>query len=885
VSEQRRINADVPGGADYVGLLVQMGLVPVQRSVWAHVGTTSGEYGWKFHLSAVQTNAFALLESVLPVLIRRNAAFKIARRGELLGMLNEGALGPTQVGKFMTVYPSQDSREINELAAELITVTSELKGPKVQTDLHLGGVVYARYGSFSPATYRDRLGFFVTTDHSDKGAYRIPFVPPEGVPNPFDSFIPPQLSTPASLKLLGPGYLVTGILHTHPKGAVLTALDLQCQESVRRVVLKEGRAFCMSDKHGRDMWFRLRNQAHAHNALASSGIVPPAGELFEQGGSLYLPLEHVEGRDLGARPALPYRALKNEDQKAILNELRTVFKAVQRIHESGYAHRDLSMRNIRVTPSGQIMLLDFEISYCVARPQGPPLSEGTRGFVSPQQVAGETASISDDLFALGSIIICLITGLDPHRVLYAQTPHRAAQIEALSGAHPALCALAATCVSDDAELRPSACACHDVVTEILASSNVPAHDSPTPNPDSLRPLVIEGLHWLLRTARRDRQTGMWLSPDLDSGEHASLKLVNNYRVYRSANRGVAGVLYTISKLHRFGFRFDQAREEAEKAVDWLLGHQDTPDDQLPGLHFGEAGVAVTMSETIAAGLIEQGPWFNRYMEEALCGPLDWPDLTHGAAGQGMAAIICSQLLGRPEFFGAAGRCAAFLLDSQSSDGSWVLPEGVRAMSGSVYTGFAHGVAGIISFLASYARFADSDSARAAAERGGQWLLETARPGPLGLSLWWPLNPQTNEAWAWWCHGAPGISLAFVALFELTGKLKYAAAVRACLRGHPKDVRNPNMSQCHGLSGLGEILIEAHRVLREEEWLQRAQTLGQLLSNLVRREPAGASWLVENPYQATPDLMIGTGGVIHFLARLQCGPDAGFGLPLMPAQKP
>ncbi len=869
---------------DYQGVLLRMGFSLKSHGVWAHVGGAEGEYGWKLHLSATQTSAVALLENVLPILMRFGFAFKVARDPQLLGLLNEGAFGATQVGKFMTIYPTQVTAQINALADELMAVTQAFRGPKIQTDLHLGTVVYTRYGSFNPAIKRDRLGLYSLVDNMHKGQYSVPFVAPEGIPNPFNAYVQQQSAPPKNVRPIGPGYLVIGLVQMHAKGAVLSAIDVRHQENVRRVVLKEGRPHCVSDKYGREMWFRLRNQARAHQDLSHTGIVPASGELFEHGGSLYLPMDYVEGRDLGTRPALPFRALEPNKQKELLSELLETAKALRLIHEAGYAHRDLSMRNIRVTPSGRVMLVDLEISHCLADAASPPLSQGTPGFVSPQQLAGEAASLADDRFAFGSVVICLTTGLDPQRVLYAGSDDRAAQIEALSGAPTAICVLAAKCVDDDAEVRPSAQASEDVIREVIETRPPAAAMVVRPKTTSLRQLVMDGLGWLLRGATRDSQSGMWISPDLDSDEHASLKLVSNYRVYRSTNRGVAGVLYTIAKLHRFGFRVEDAKEQAERTVDWLLDHRDTPDDQMPGLHFGEAGVAVSIAETIDAGLVEQGSWLKPYIEEALSGSLDWPDLTHGAAGQGMAAIICSQRLGRPELMLFAERCVVYLVDSQNSDSTWALPEGVKAMSGSVYTGFAHGVAGIVSFLATYARLSSSEGAHAAAERGGEWLLEAARTGPLGLSLWWPLTRDGEEAWAWWCHGAPGISLALLALYELTGKSKYAAAVRACLRGHPEEVRYPNMSQCHGLSGLGEILLEAHRVTHEDEWLRRAETLGTLLSHLARRDSKGASWLVENPYQPTPDLMIGNAGVIHFLARLQCVSQTGFGMPLMPGKE-
>ncbi|MBN3815595.1 protein kinase/lanthionine synthetase C family protein [Paraburkholderia sp. Se-20369] len=822
-----------------------------------------------------------MLDLVVPILVRHDVPFKIARDPELLGMLNEGALGATQVGKFMTVYPPQDDETINALADELIAATHEVLAPKIQTDIHLGGAVYARYGSFDPAMKRDRLGLFIPIRDDHKGEYTVPFVAPDGIPNPFSAYI--RATEPRSVRPIGPGYLIIGVMQAHAKGSVLLALDLSSQTGVRRVVLKEGRRHYLSDRYGREMWYRLENQARAHRDLIHTGVVPAAGELFEHQGSMYLPLELVVGRDLGARPALPFRALNAVGRSELLAHARGLIKAIRLIHEAGYAHRDLSMRNIRVTPEGKVMLLDLEISHRVADLSAPALTQGTPGFVSPQQLAGEPASFADDLFAFGSVLICATTGLDPQRVLFASGHDRAAQLEALSGLPQDLAKLAARCIAEDPDTRPSARAIEEVLSTFEIREPLGGASAVKQQVASLRSTVLDGLEWLVRGVSRDPWSGMWMSPDLESGEHASLNLVSNYRLYRSTNRGVSGVLYAIAKLHRFGFSVDDSGPLVERAVDWLLDHADTSDDQLPGLHFGEAGVAVAIAQSLAAGLIEPGQWTKPYLEEALSGPIDWPDLTHGAAGQGMAAIICAELLQQSELIQIANRHVRYLLDAQNADGSWRLPEGVRAMSGSIYTGFAHGVAGITTFLAKYASVTGSDAARTGAVRGGQWLLEAARTGPLGMSLWWPIVPDGEEAWAWWCHGAPGISLAFLALYELTGQGKYAAAVRACLRGHHEDVRYANMSQCHGLSGLGEILIEAHRVLGEEVWRARARSIGEVLALLGRREIGGASWLVENPYHPTSDLMIGCAGVVHFLARLEVV-DPSFSMPLMPGAR-
>jgi hypothetical protein len=381
-----------------------------------------------------------------------------------------------------------------------------------------------------------------------------------------------------------------------------------------------------------------------------------------------------------------------------------------------------------------------------------------------------------------------------------------------------------------------------------------------------------GARWLVNGAGRNASR-LWLSPDLGAtADHASLKLATGFRVYRSTSRGVAGVVYVLARLHRMGIVIDGAVDEVNRSVDWLLSHADTPDDQMPGLHFGEAGVAVAIAETIAAGMLPAGSWTQPYLRQALTGPLDWPDLSHGAAGQGVAALACADLLAEPEFQDAAERCAAYLLDTEDEEGGWTLPAGVFGMSGGRYTGFAHGAAGIMYFLARWAERTDSDVALEAAVRTGEWLLDMASADGNYRSLRFPVSDTDSTVWKWWCHGAPGIALAFLALWRATGDERYAGTVRACLRSHPPEPRHPNLSQCHGLAGLGEAHLEAYRAFTEPEWLERAEHIGATLTALARVDDTGASWLVENPYTPTADLMIGCGGVVHFLTRL-AQPDA------------
>ena len=250
---------------------------------------------------------------------------------------------------------------------------------------------------------------------------------------------------------------------------------------------------------------------------------------------------------------------------------------------------------------------------------------------------------------------------------------------------------------------------------------------------------------------------------------------------------------------------------------------------------------------------------------------------------GIAALVTADLLDDLELADPAHRCADYLIATQDADGGWALPEGVEGMAGTRYTGFAHGVAGPVYFLAEYgARFRRGRADRAA-RSGAEWLTQRAAgPGGPDASVEWPMKEGDQERWRWWCHGGPGIALAFLKLFERTGEVRYAELATRALRTHPLDVRYSNLSQCHGLSGLGEIYLEAARVLGDDRWLTRATRVGHVLLQLAREgEQGGLTWLVEDPYMATGDLMIGSGGVVHLLLRLSFEAPK-LGPPLLPS---
>ena len=879
----------------YADILERQGFRVRRQEPWVHVGDATRVQGWKLHVSSIPTQASHVLQTILPALRTAGVAFKVILDDALLSQLNEGNLGTTQIGKFATIYPSSDAAA-RRLATELVELTRGFAGPVVATDLRLGDVVYSRYGAFRPIIVRDRLGRQASYVRDPAGGlqrdeYAIPFSVPRGRKNPFNTLLAGFTSSQArrsrrNRTLLGPGFLILDVLKAHPKGSVYRGLDLRDRDRMAIWVVKEGRQWCLSDRHGRDMRTRLRHQAHVHAELQGRAPVPDAGEYFEVDGNGYLPVAFIRGRSLvqvasDDRRERPWHALGAGRQRAMLEHLLGAIKGVDQMHRAGYVHRDLSGGNVLAGDDGRVWLIDLELVHALDD-DAPPFGLGTPGFMSPDQEARRPVTPADDVYALGALTLLLLTGLDPRRLLFAAPADRHEQWHALArGAHPGLVELVTRCLDARAGCRPTLDEMRATVADAAEAPTARSGPHRIRRDSSLgaglEGQVRRGLRGLARDSPIDESSGLWLSEAFDRHDIAVVEGRRRLELRRSANRGIAGVLFVLGRLARCGYRTRATDARARRAATWLVGESSAPDSGMPGLHFGEAGVAVALVEAIAGGIVAPSPEIARFVRKALAGALDWPDLTHGAAGQGIAALYCGDRMADPAISAFADRCADFLITTQRPGGHWAWPSGLSAPR-DVYTGFAHGVAGVTYFIAEYARRTGVASAERAWRRGANWLM--ARSDRQGNALSWPNSTGRPDRWVWWCHGSVGIAVLFLRLYEQTGESRYADVAQRALSVHPPDFLAVNLSQCHGSSGVGEVYIEASRVLGGRRWKRRAESVLDVLWALRRGSKTGAAaWLVESTYGPTADLMVGCSGIVHLFLRASL-PPTPLGLPLL-----
>ena len=144
--------------------------------------------------------------------------------------------------------------------------------------------------------------------------------------------------------------------------------------------------------------------------------------LEESGTRKFLVMELVGGETLAARIARGPVPMNEA-----LGLAKQIAEALETAHEKGVMHRDLKPANIKVTPDGQVKVLDFGLAKAFEGDAGqadlsnsPTMSMaatnagvifGTAAYMSPEQAKGRTnLDKRTDIFAFGAVLYEMLTG-------------------------------------------------------------------------------------------------------------------------------------------------------------------------------------------------------------------------------------------------------------------------------------------------------------------------------------------------------------------------------------------------------------------------------------------------------------------------------------------
>jgi serine/threonine protein kinase len=212
---------------------------------------------------------------------------------------------------------------------------------------------------------------------------------------------------------LGP-YEIQSPLGAGGMGEVYRARDTKLKREVALKVLPE----LFADDAQR--MARFEREAQLLASLNHPHIAHIHG-LEESNGIRALVMELVEGPTLHERIA--QGSIPVEETLSIAKQIA---EALEYAHERGIIHRDLKPANIKITPEGQVKVLDFGLAKALEGEMGeanistsPTISAaatragvllGTAAYMSPEQAKGKAVDRRVDVWAFGCVLYELLAG-------------------------------------------------------------------------------------------------------------------------------------------------------------------------------------------------------------------------------------------------------------------------------------------------------------------------------------------------------------------------------------------------------------------------------------------------------------------------------------------
>ena len=169
----------------------------------------------------------------------------------------------------------------------------------------------------------------------------------------------------------------------------------------------------------RDTQALFERETRAIAALSHPNIVALYDVGTEDGVSFAV-TELLEGETLRERLASPL------SWSAAVQIAAAIADGLAAAHSKGIIHRDLKPENVFLTTDGRIKILDFGLARVISLPAQSDSSRptetidgmlmGTVGYMAPEQVRGERATVASDIFGLG----CILYEMLAHRRAFAR---------------------------------------------------------------------------------------------------------------------------------------------------------------------------------------------------------------------------------------------------------------------------------------------------------------------------------------------------------------------------------------------------------------------------------------------------------------------------------
>lgn len=133
---------------------------------------------------------------------------------------------------------------------------------------------------------------------------------------------------------------------------------------------------------------------------------------FEEGDSIYLVLEYIQGLDLFEY--LHQNSFKPLRENEVKHIFKQIIKTTMYIHKKGFVHRDLKLENIMLSANHKVKIIDFGLSATASCGSQFDTFLGSIEYASPEILAKDSYNgCKSETWSLGVLLYALLFGQFP----------------------------------------------------------------------------------------------------------------------------------------------------------------------------------------------------------------------------------------------------------------------------------------------------------------------------------------------------------------------------------------------------------------------------------------------------------------------------------------
>jgi serine/threonine protein kinase len=199
-------------------------------------------------------------------------------------------------------------------------------------------------------------------------------------------------------------YRITAKLGAGGMGVVYKATDLKLERTVALKFLPHDSSINEEEKA------RVRREARAASALdhANIGVIYGLEESAE--GEIFIAMGYYEGETLAQKIARGLLPVSESVDIAI-----QIAAGLAAAHARNIVHRDIKPSNIIITNEKVVKIVDFGLARIASSASATQsiTTTGTLPYMAPEQILGEGIDQRTDVWALGVILVQMLTGSHP----------------------------------------------------------------------------------------------------------------------------------------------------------------------------------------------------------------------------------------------------------------------------------------------------------------------------------------------------------------------------------------------------------------------------------------------------------------------------------------